>query len=89
MCTPKGVCLCSQHRAPLYCILRLAASKKAELRVAGVGEKGGCQHTAELQGAPPDPSCPGLAETFRRVPGFLGPHGGGPERVGGVGGSRQ
>lgn len=34
------MCLYSQHRAPLYCILRLAGSKKAELRVAGAREKG-------------------------------------------------
>lgn len=40
MCTPKGVCLCWQHRDPLYCILKLAGSKKAELRVAGARERG-------------------------------------------------
>lgn len=37
-------------------------------------EKESCQPTAELQGASPDPSCLRLAENFRQVPGFLGPH---------------
>lgn len=30
----------AQHRAPLYCILKLAGSKKAELRVAGARGRG-------------------------------------------------
>lgn len=30
----------AQHRAPLYCVLKLAGSKKAELRVAGARERG-------------------------------------------------
>lgn len=34
------VCVCvPPHRAPLYCILKLAVSKKAELRAAGAGER--------------------------------------------------
>lgn len=44
VCVRPRVCVCvhstAQHRAPLYCILKLARSKKAELRVAGAGERG-------------------------------------------------
>lgn len=50
--TPKGVRLCSQHRAPLYCILGLAWSKKAELKVAGARERGLPAHCGTAGSSP-------------------------------------
>lgn len=74
------------HRAPLYCVVKLAASKKAELRVAGAGETGTASTLGSCGELPLDPSCPGLALSLWPVPAFRGPGGGGPERVGGAGG---
>lgn len=54
----------AQHRPPLYCILKLAGSKKAELRVAGAKERGLPAH-CRTAGSSPRSQLPGTGWEFQ------------------------
>lgn len=54
------MCLCSQHRAPLYCILLAGWKQKGRIKSGeeGTRKKRGRQHTAETAGSSPSSQLP-------------------------------